>query len=302
MRIGLFGSTGFIGKHLKDYLAASYTIYQFSIRDKENWSDIKKCDVIVNLVGKAHDHKGTVTEQDYYDVNLDLMKEIFKQFILSDAGMFIHISSLAALEEYESSKPLLETDICNPKSFYGKSKRAAEEWLLKQKVNSDKKIIIIRPPMVHGSGDKGNLSLLTKLISKGIPYPLASFDNKRSFIYIDNFCFFIKSITENQNKLDSGIYHVSDDQALSTQTIISIIQKEYGKNVFNLSVPRFLIISLAKIGDFLPILINTSRLKKMTSNLLISSLKIKKSLEIQDLPYTAEEGLKKTIRAFIDKK
>ncbi|PKF74313.1 NAD-dependent epimerase/dehydratase family protein [Chryseobacterium sp. PMSZPI] len=303
MKIAIFGSTGFVGTHLKQNLINKYEIISYSLRDdRDNLQYIKDCAIMINLVGKAHDHKGIATEADYHYANVDLAKTIFEKFVSSKANLLIHVSSLAALEELESSDFLTEADIPNPISSYGKSKRAAEEWLLAQKISPDKKIIIIRPPMIHGSGDKGNLSLLVKLISKGLPYPLASFDNKRSFICIDNFCFFIEKTIENYHNLNTGIYHISDDQALSTKSVISIIQKEYGKRTFSLSVPRFLMIGIARIGDFLPILINSTKLKKMTSDLLVSNLKIKKELDIHTLPYTAEDGLRKTIRSFIDKK
>src|SRR5690606_37898463 len=103
-----------------------------------------------------------------------------------------------------------EDSSCNPISWYGHSKRTAEKWLLEQHLPPGKKLVILRPPMVHGPGDKGNLGLLYKLISKGIPYPLASFDNRRSFISIDNFSFFIEQIITHHEKMDSGIYHIAD--------------------------------------------------------------------------------------------
>src|SRR5690606_22094138 len=209
-----------------------------------------------------------------------------------------HVSSLAALEEFQSDKFLVEKDSCNPQSWYGKSKRAAEEWLLSQEIPKGKKLIIVRPPMVHGPGDKGNLGLLYKLISKGIPYPLAAFDNSRSFISIDNFTFFIKQIIERYEVLENGIYHIADDEPISTHEIINIIKTENRKTIPNIALPKFWVRALAKIGDILPFPLNTKRLKKMTSDLLVSNAKIKKALGINNLPLTAKEGLTITIKSF----
>lgn len=201
----ILGSSGFIGQNL---IKRNPNAEGFSLRD-ENWrSQISNAEVIVNLVGKAHDHKGTATEQDFHYANVDLAKEIFNEFLKSNAKLLIHISSIAAQEEFESSKPLKEENQYHPFSSYGKTKREAEEWLLQQNLPEKKKLIILRPPMVHGEGDKGNLGLLYKLISKGIPYPLASFDNKRSFNSIDNFSYFINQIIENKELLENGIYHI----------------------------------------------------------------------------------------------
>lgn len=296
-KITLFGSSGFLGKNLQLNLKAK--VFNINIRE-EHWQ-IKlpsEESIYINLIGKAHDHNKTATEKDFYHANVDLTKNIFDVFIKSEAKIFIHISSLAALEEFESLRPLTEEDSCNPNSWYGKSKREAEKWLLEQRLPENKKLIILRPPMVHGPGDKGNLGLLYKLISRGIPYPLASFENNRSFISIDNFCFFIDELIKNEEKLISGIYHISDDELISTNQIIDIIKKVEKKNTPDLSLPKFFVKGLAKIGDIIPIPLNSLRLKKMTSDLTVSNQKIKSALGIEKLPLSAEEGLIKTIKSF----
>ena len=291
----ILGSSGFIGQNLIKRNPNSEGV---SLRDG-NWKNqISDAEVIINLVGKAHDHKGTATEQDFRYANVDLAKEIFNEFLKSNAKLLIHISSIAAQEEFESSKPLKEENQCHPFSSYGKTKREAEEWLLQQNVPVKKKLIILRPPMVHGEGDKGNLGLLYKLISKGIPYPLASFDNKRSFISIDNFSYFINQIIENKELLENGIYHISDDEAVSTKEIIEIIKKVENNNTLNLSLPKVLVKFLAKIGDIIPLPLNTKRLKKMTGDLEVSNQKIKNALGITQLPISAKKGIEITIKSF----
>ena len=291
----ILGSSGFIGQNLIKINPNSEGV---SLRDG-NWKNqISDAEVIINLVGKAHDHKGTATEQDFRYANVDLAKEIFNEFLKSNAKLLIHISSIAAQEEFESSKPLKEENQCHPFSSYGKTKREAEEWLLQQNLPVKKKLIILRPPMVHGEGDKGNLGLLYKLISKGIPYPLASFDNKRSFISIDNFSYFINQIIENKELLENGIYHISDDEAVSTKEIIEIIKKVENNNTLNLSLPKVLVKFLAKIGDIIPLPLNTKRLKKMTGNLEVSNQKIKNALGITQLPISAKKGIEITIKSF----
>nr|WP_315401958.1 NAD-dependent epimerase/dehydratase family protein [uncultured Sphingobacterium sp.] len=292
----ILGASGFIGQNLLTALPGSLSV---SLRNNDWAEKLSSANIIVNLIGKAHDHGGVATEKDYYYVNTELVKVVFEAFINSSSNVLIHVSSLAAIEEFEATKPLLETDSSNSVSWYGRSKRAAEEWLLEQKLPTDKRLIIIRPPMVHGSGDKGNLGLLYKLISKSVPYPLSSFDNKRSFISITNFCFFIQQVIEKYHNLKSGIYHVSDDEPVSTKEIIGIIKEVTGKKGLNIGLPKFLVIAIAKFGDVIPIPLNSKRLKKMTSDLLVSNEKIKKALDIESLPLSAREGLEKTIKSFV---
>lgn len=294
--IGIIGASGFIGKNLTSRLPKTVGI---SLRD-DNWKNqISDKTVILNLVGKAHDHKGLATEGDYYYVNVELTKEIFRCFITSSkTHLMIHISSIAAIEEYEAKEPLTEIDECKPVSWYGKSKRKAEEWLMEQELPSGKKLVILRPPMVHGSGDKGNLGLLYRLISKGIPYPLSSFNNRRSFISIDNFSFYIAQIIETQNIFRSGIYHIADDEPISTKEIIDIIKSITGRQVPNIAVPKFFIEWIAKLGNVIPIPLNPRRLRKMTSDLVVSTSKIKNELNVFQTPLTARQGFEKTIKSF----
>lgn len=298
MKIKILGSSGFVGSHLLKSLNNSEGI---SIRGK-NWKDkIHASDVIINLIGKAHDHKGVFTKEDYYEANFELVKYIFQQFIRSEAKLFIHISSIAAIEEIESDIPLDEEYIPSPISFYGSSKLAAEQWLLSQDLPVNKKIIILRPPMIHGSFDKGNLRLLYNFVKKGLPYPLSKYENRRTFLYIENFIFYLNEIINKNILLSSGVYHISDNESLSMEQILKIIEYTDKFNILRIPLPKFLLNGLAKMGDSLNFPINTKRLKKLTSNLLVSNLKINKALSINSLPFSAVEGMNRTILSLYNK-
>lgn len=296
--ITILGGSGFIGKHLEKDLKLNDHVDNVSLRDLANLSKIQDSSVVINLVGKAHDHNNEATERDYYYANYELVKEIYAAFIKSETALFIHVSSIAALEEEGSSNALIESMDCNPVSWYGKSKRKAEEFLLSQDIPEGKKVIILRPTMVHGPGDKGNLTLLYNIISKGIPNPLAKYNNKRSFLAIDNFNFFIEKIIENYKAMPNGIYHMCDDESLSISHIIDCIGRVTDKKVVNLEIPKWIISGIASIGDVVPIPLNTKRLNKLTSDLIVSNSKLKEALHIDKLPFTAEKGLEITIDSF----
>lgn len=297
----LFGSNGFLGSHLQSKLDGE--VIGVNIR-QQNWhvNIPGDANVFINCIGKVHDHKGTATEHDFYFANYELVMVIFEEFLKSNAQLFIHISSIAAVEENERNEVLTENSVANPQSHYGKSKKAAEEYLLKQTLPSGKKLFILRPSMIHGEGDKGNLTLLYKIISKGIPYPLGAFQNSRTFISVDNAVFLINEIIKKHIEIEGGIYHITDDEPLSTKKIIEIIGEAKGKKPLILSPPKSLINGLARIGDLISLPINSKRLKKMTSNLIVSNLKIKSALNIDSLPITVEEGMKRTIESFIHMK
>ncbi len=296
--IYVFGGSGFIGRYLSSFLRKSeFETLNISLRNDIPESTFNKDGVFINLIGKAHDFSGIASKEDYYHANLALTIRAFGLFLQSSSKIFVQISSIAAVEEYESLEPLKEDDVCQPESWYGKSKREAEKWLLEQQVPSDRKVIILRPPMVYGPGDKGNLSKLYKFVKIGLPYPLSAFNNKRSFISIDNLCYFILCLINDINRVDSGIYHVADDEFVSTNQIISIIQEVTGEKIFSIPFPRNIIKFIAKIGDVVPIPLNSVRLKKMTSDFLVSNEKIKSLLLIKKLPKTSEDSLKETFKS-----
>lgn len=298
MNIKILGSSGFIGKHLLKSLDQSVGV---SLREV-NWVDkLQDADIIINLIGKAHDHQGLAKEEDYYYSNFELVKEIFNQFLNSDASLFIHISSIAAIEEIESQIPLTEDSTYNPISVYGISKMEAEKWLIAQKIPAGKKVIILRPPMVHGPFDKGNLGLLYKFVDRGIPYPLTKYKNERTFIYIGNFIYYIQQIIKNFNILPSGIYHVSDSESISTIQILEIMEIITNKKIIKIAVPKFIINLFSSIGDIIPLPINSKRLKKLTSTLIVSNSKLNRILGLDTLPYSAKDGLINTIMSFNDK-
>ncbi|WP_104384619.1 NAD-dependent epimerase/dehydratase family protein [Sphingobacterium sp. HMA12] len=295
----LGGKSGFIGGHLSKKLGDPFHSKFVSMRNLNWLNENFSADCIINLVGKAHDFTGKATEKDFFYANFELAKKAFDIFISSQAKVFIHISSLAAIEEIESFESLSEEARYNSVSPYGRSKQAAEEWLLGQHLPTDKKLIILRPPMVHGSGDKGNLSQLYKIVSKGIPYPLVRFKNKRSFLSIDNFCFFIEQTLLQNEKIATGVYHLADDETLSSNEIVKLMKQETGQNTPCFPLPKRIIRLISKLGDYSRVLpLNSWRLKKLTSNLVVSNKKIKVALAIQRLPKTAKEGLRETIRSF----
>jgi nucleoside-diphosphate-sugar epimerase len=150
--------------------------------------------------------------------------------------------------------------------------------------------------MIHGPGNKGNLNLLYKIVKKGIPWPLASFDNQRSFCSIDNLSFVIRSIIEKN--IESGIYHIADDQPVPTNELYSLIAEAQGKKARLLKINKSFISFFAKIGDILHLPLNSERLKKLTESYVVSNEKLKKALNIQKMPFDAKQGLIKTINSF----
>jgi len=299
MNIILTGANGFVGSNLKNYLSNKYTIQPLSVRFVPNQKFDLKSDAIIHLAGKAHDTKNTSDASEYFRVNTDITKELFYSFLESNVKDFIYFSSVKAVAD-DVSGILYEDIHPNPKTPYGQSKLKAEEYILSKEIPEGKRVFIIRPCMIHGPGNKGNLNLLYNVVKKRIPYPLAAFENQRSFLGIDNLNFMVKEILENKN-IDSGIYNFADDEYLSTNELVQIISSVLNKKNLSLAIPKTIIKGIAKIGDVIKLPLNSEAVQKMTENYRVSNEKIKVAIGVDKLPNTATQGLEKTIKSFINK-
>ena len=291
IRILLSGSNGFVGKSIKKYLRNSIHYTNFNREDKI----IIKEDIVLHFAGKAHDLRKISNSNEYLQINTELTKKVFDAFLASNAKVFITLSSVKAVAD-EVDNILTEEDIPNPITHYGKSKLLAEQYILSKEIPEGKRVYILRPCMIHGPGNKGNLNLLYKLVSKGIPWPLGAFENKRSFCSIDNLIYIIKELIERED-IPSGVYNVADDEPLSTNEVILLLSISQNRTPMIWILPKGLIKGFAKLGDLLRLPLTTERLQKLTESYVVSNQKIKTAIG-KPLPVSAKDGLLKTFNSF----
>ena len=296
------GNNGFVGNNLSLYLKEKQIIgvsrnpskYQINYEEL-NTTLINKSVGILHLAGKAHDLKNTSEEKEYFNVNTELTKRLFNLFLKSDCEIFIYMSSVKAVSD-SLDIVLKESKLPNPKTAYGKSKLAAETYILSKKVPKDKRVYILRPCMIHGPGNKGNLNILYKFISSRIPWPLGAFKNQRSYCSVENLLFIIKELIENK-AIQSGIYNVSDDKPLSTNKVILLIAKSLERNHLILKFPVNLVRLLSRLGDIIKLPLNSENLKKLTESYVVCNKKIIQAIG-KKLPIRSEEGMLKTFESF----
>ena len=324
MNILITGIHGFVGSNLVIALREYHALYGLDIITPEkegvvktfSWKDIEttsfpmqflpKFDTIIHLAGKAHDTKNQSASQVYFDINTGLTQKIFDFFLESSAKRFIFFSSVKAAADSVVGDMLTEDVIPTPVGPYGESKIAAEEYILsklrsehgelKVAMQRDKRVYILRPCMIHGPGNKGNLNLLYNVVKKGIPWPLGDFENKRSFTSIDNLCYVVEGLLTKD--VASGIYHMGDDEALSTNELIALMCEAMGKEPHIWKMNRKMMEGCAGLGTLLHLPLNTERLRKLTENYVVSNEKIKLALGIDRMPVRAADGIMKTIRSF----
>ncbi len=285
------GSSGFVGSNLIEYLRSFFVFVKY---EKELPIEINQ-DIVIHFAGKAHDLKKASNPDEYYQVNTELTKKVLDAFLASKAKVFITISSVKAVAD-EVDGILTEVAIPNPITHYGKSKLLGEQYILSKEIPIGKRVYILRPCMIHGPGNKGNLNLLYNIVSKGFPWPLGQFSNSRSYLSIENLCFIIKEFIERED-IPSGVYNVADDLPLSTNDVIQLIAKSRGENTRIWNLSKSFITALARMGDFLKLPLNSERLLKLTESYVVSNEKIKTTIG-KPLPVSSKDGLLRTFKSF----
>ena len=327
MNILITGVHGFVGSNLVKALSQEHTLYGLDIISPNTnglkftfgWNhldgkEIPNVDAIIHLAGKAHDTKNQSAADVYFKVNTDLTKKIFDWYLAHPtAKKFIQFSTVKSAADRVEGEFLTEECIPTPVGPYGESKIAAENYIIEKfapealkrpfhnftdedAVVDGKKVYIMRPCMIHGPGNKGNLNLLYGVVSKGIPWPLGAFENRRSFTSIGNLQEVIKGLLTKD--VTSGIYHMGDDEALSTNELIEVICSALGKKAHIWNIPRGLMNGVARVGDWLHLPLNSQRMQKLTENYVVSNAKIKAALGMTAMPVRAKDGLRETIKSF----
>ena len=225
-KILIIGKNSFIGesfiKSINEH-KNNYEVKSISIRD-ESWrnENFQGFDTVIHLAALVHQSEKKANYEEYDKVNHQLAVDIAKKARESGVKQFIFLSSMSVYG-LNVGHIILNTPT-NPRSFYAKSKLAAEKSL-QQLETSNYQVSIIRPPMVYGSGDKGNYNALRKIALHAHIFP--DINNQRSAIYVGNLCEFLRIVIEN--KLDGILFPQNSEYMRTTDTVSLIAKSNLGK-------------------------------------------------------------------------
>jgi nucleoside-diphosphate-sugar epimerase len=284
MNIFISGSRGFVGKNILKLNTKS----DFHCYDRKSNIKINQ-DFVFHFAGLAHDISGKKNNDLYIRSNTGLTIEIFNEFLKSSAKVFVFLSTIKVLGQYEDI--IFEDSIPKHQSIYGLSKFNAEQYLLSKKIPSDKKVYILRSSLIYGEEPKGNLKLLKKYVNFYLPWILSSFDNKISLLDIRNLNFILNKLCENYKNIPSGIYNVSDDNPIKVKELVRYLASARNKRIFFWKIKKSYLSVIFNMGNTLKLpIINNSSFHKLTKNTIVDIGKIKKILNIK-LPYTTENSI-----------
>ena len=222
-KILITGANSYIGTSFEKYIIENFpndfTIDTLDMMDS-SWRDFdfKGYDTVFHVAGIAHSDTKKITEEEkdkYYKVNTHLTVETVKKAKECGVKQFVFMSSIIVFGSKNEcitfhTKP-------NPDNFYGDSKLQADIGIHKL-CDDTFKVVSIRPPMIYGKGSKGNYPLLSKFAKKTPIFP--NYNNKRSMLYIENLCEFIRLIIENEEK---GYFYPQNIEYVNTSDMVNQI-------------------------------------------------------------------------------
>ncbi|GLY61597.1 N-acetyl-alpha-D-glucosaminyl-diphospho-ditrans, octacis-undecaprenol 4-epimerase [Pectobacterium carotovorum subsp. carotovorum] len=311
--IAVIGGSGFIGTVLARCLKKENL--NFKILDKNKSKEFpgewQYCDVtdfnslssalndVSTIINLAAEHKDNVHPVSlYYDVNVSGAKNICEVAVKNNIKNIIFTSSVAIYGFVE--KETGEDGEYHPFNHYGKSKLEAEyvynAWFDKY---ADNKLITIRPTVVFGENNRGNVYNLFKQIASGKFLMIGSGDNKKSMAYVENIAAFIHYVTKNLS-VGKYVFNYVDKPDFTMNELTEIISKALGKKECNIKVPYAIGMFGGYFFDFLSkatgkeFPVSSIRIKKFCARTQFKSDAISKLDFIAPVPLA--EGISKTVR------
>ena len=279
MRLLLTGATGFIGSSFYSTYQDKFEIEAFSFQKDLSTFSLNNINTVVHLSALVHQMDGASKEA-YHQVNVTKTIALAEKAKEAGVEQFIFMSSVKVYGE-ESDTPYSEMTPCHPKDPYGESKLEAENGLLALQGNTFK-ISIIRTPVVYGEGVKANILKLIGLTEKYTYLPFGGIENRRSMIYVKNLTHLISELITQKKE---GIFIASDDQPISTTTLILSIAKALGK--------KEVLFSSYLLKKTLQLL-KPAPYQRLYKNLFVDNSYTQTQLHLKN-PYSGQEGIENMI-------
>ena len=314
MKITMIGASGFIGTRLLGLLAEEASQYEVKnidlqpshffndvtvIGDVRNQQEIdeglKGADVVVLLAAQHRDDISPVSL--YYDTNVGGMEVTLKAMEKNGCKRIIFFSSVAVYGLNKKNPD--ENHPADPFNHYGKSKWQAEHVLQRwYESHTDWNINIIRPTVVFGERNRGNVYNLLKQISSGKFLMVGKGENKKSMAYVGNIVAFVKFLIDNVSD-GYNVYNYIDKPDNNMNQLVAHVSNVLGKHIPATHFPYW----LGMLGGYGFDLLAKITGKKMT----VSSVRVKKFCATTEFdatkvhtsgfhaPYTLDEGLARTL-------
>jgi len=313
MNILIAGATGFVGEAICELLSrrgmeATAAVRSISkslpdsvkqilvgelSRDTDYTAALKGVDVVIHAAARVHIMEGGSVDSlaEFQKVNVNGTLNLARQAAKAGVRRFVFISSIKVNGESTTGQPPFSSEDTHiPSDPYGLSKYEAEQGLKLLAKETGMEVVIIRPPLIYGSGVKANFQGLIKVVSKGVPLPFGAVHNKRSLVALDNLVDFIILCAEHP-KAGNETFLISDGEDVSTTELLQKIANAFGKKPRLLPIPTGFMTFAAKL------LGKGSVADRLFGSLQVNSGKARELLDWKPV-ITMDEQLKKTVEAY----
>ena len=311
-KITVIGGSGFVGTNLCRQLSLKQQDFEIidlkmsnqfpekckiaDVRDVQTLRNTITGDVVVNLAAVHRDDIRDKTE--YQRTNVDGAENV--ALVCEEKGIdkIVFTSTVAVYGFAEPGTD--ERGAINPFNEYGRTKFEAEEKLRIWHANGDNSLIIVRPTVIFGEGNRGNVFNLLSQIASGKFLMVGKGENKKSMAYIGNVVAFLETCIATNQKY--GVYNYVDTPDFAMNELVSQVRaKLKGKEGVGLRLPYWLGLLLgytadlvAKIsGKNLPL--SSIRVKKFASSTEFKSAKA--SLDDFQAPFRLGQGVERTLQS-----
>ena len=311
-KILVTGASGFVGKSLtaelfrqgyaigaavrstKSQINYAEVVVVGEIDGKTDWTNaLRSVDVVIHLAARVHvmnEHFANPLAE-FRKVNVDGTQQLAESAANAGVKRFVYVSSVKVNGQQTGLSPFTELDIPNPQDPYGVSKLEAEQALHKISAETNLEVVIVRSPLVYGSGVKGNFTQMMKVLDRGVPLPLAAVRNLRSLVYIENLVSALILCSTHPNAAGKT-YLVSDGEDVSTAELLRQVGEAMGQpaRLFSCS-PTLLRLAGRLIGK-------SEQLDRLLGSLQVDSSKIRREFGWVP-PVSFAEGIKKTVERLV---
>lgn len=284
-----FNVVGVGRKQIESVANTFFVVPDFSKHDV--WKGpLQGCDVVIHLAARVHIMQDHVVDplKAFLATNLQATTNLAKQAAQAGVKRFVYVSSVKVNGEMTGNRAFTDLNEVNPQDPYSVSKWEAEKALHQISERTGLEVVIVRPPLVYGSGVKGNFAQMISVIAQGVPLPLAAVNNLRSLIYVENLVDAL-ILCANHPGAVGQTYLVSDGEDISTPDLLRKLGNAMGRPARLFFCP----LALLKLAGRLVGKID--QIDRLTGSLQVDSSKIRRELAWQP-PFTLDDGLQATAK------
>jgi nucleoside-diphosphate-sugar epimerase len=258
--------------------------------DTEWHSAVLNCDVVIHLAARVHIMSDSADDSlsEFRLVNSIGTESLARCAATCGVKRLVYVSSIKVNgEETNGDVAFCEQDEPNPQEAYGMSKWEAEQALHRVAAETGMEVVIVRPPLVYGSGVKGNFAQMSRVVAMGVPLPFAGVVNKRELIYVGNLVDALIACATHTSAA-GNTYLVGDGESVSTPDLLRGLAKAMGvsSRVFNWPIGWLKLIGV--------VLGKADQVERLVGSLQVDSSKIRHELGWKP-PYSLQDGLNRTV-------